>query len=102
MPDDMNTGTGTESGRERPRNGGAQAKFRARLEEFERTVRAKVQEVDQSFRDAVRTAVPPDVAEHMKNSKREFLLGIRKFIDREIEKTEREQPPRTPDQQDKQ
>jgi hypothetical protein len=93
----MNEETNT-SGESTTSGAKAQASFRARLDDFEKTVRGKVEEVDKMFRDAVRSAVPEDVAKHMSNSKREFLLGIRRMIDREIEKTEKQQEnPTAPD-----
>lgn len=88
MTEETNIGGGGESGGTSEGTSKAQG-FRARLEDLEKTVRIKVEEADRMLREAVRSAVPEDVARHMSNSKREFLLGIRKIIDRELEKSEK-------------
>lgn len=54
-------------------------------------VEERIDELDRKFtqfkRDAVRFVMErtdPDIAEHMGNSGREFLLAVRTFIDKEI------------------
>lgn len=96
MADENTTGAGTgQSGEQRSSGGaGAEARFRSRLSDFEKTVRSKIQEMDNFVRENVRAAVPPEVATHMQNSKREFLLAIRKLVDRELEKSDKEAPPK--------
>ena len=65
-----------------------------RVEEMENTLREKAREVEQLVRDGLKSAVPPGVGTHLSNAKREFLLAVRKFIDRELEKTGPEPEPK--------
>jgi hypothetical protein len=61
-----------------------------RAEDFERKLREQVGEIDQSIREKLKDFVPPDVKTHLKNTKREFLLAVRGFIDRELDRDEPE------------
>jgi len=48
--------------------------------------RCLCREVVDSFREHFNVSVPPEVQEHFKNSRIEFLKGIRAIIDSRIEK----------------
>jgi hypothetical protein len=66
---------------------GHKTDFNRRFEEFESRLRQKIGEVDDMVRDGLRRIVPADTAQHLSNSKREFLMAIRTVIDRELERT---------------
>lgn len=70
----------------------AQDAFREKVEGLEQTIREKVREMEQIVRDGVRSIVPPDAEKHLRGAKREFLSAIRAFIDREIERSDRDAP----------
>lgn len=71
-------------------SGGWQTGFRERIEDMERTLRVKMKEVDSVVRNSMQNVFPPDVTKHLNNSKREFLLAVKRIVDREIERTERQ------------
>ena len=63
------------------------AKSRAGAKKIE--VREKLEEMCDSLSDFVLTHIPEDVAEHLCNSKKEFLMAVKSILDKEIERTER-------------
>ena len=67
----------TQTGKSEPKGEAAKEKIQAKLEQFR-----------QDMVDCVLSLIPPDVAEHLGNSKKELLKAVRSVIDKEIEKTD--------------
>ena len=67
----------TQTGKSEPKGEAAKEKMQAKLEQFR-----------QDIVDCVLSFIPPDVAEHLGNSKKELLKAVRSLIDQEIEKTD--------------
>ncbi len=51
----------------------------------QKSLMEKITELKDEVIDCVLKAIPPDVAEHLGNSKKELLKAIRAMIDKEIE-----------------
>jgi hypothetical protein len=79
---------------------------RERLGRIEEHLRGLVGELDGMLREGisktVEPLVPAGVLEHLSRSKREALQALRSLIDRELQKSAPEEPPKpsTPDQSD--
>lgn len=54
-------------------------------EEAKKRVGEKLSSLKEEIMDCILKAVPPEVAEHLGNSKKELLKAIRALIDKEIE-----------------
>jgi hypothetical protein len=69
----------------------ASARLQQRLKEFEAKFREGVKDLEKTVRSEFHDAIPPEVSEHLKKSKQEFLLAVRGIVDRQIERS-RKQP----------
>jgi hypothetical protein len=67
----------TQTGKTEPKTEAVKERMRAKLDQFR-----------QDMVDCVLSLIPPDVAEHLGNSKKELLKAVRSMIDQEIEKTD--------------
>jgi BMFP domain-containing protein YqiC len=65
---------------------GSSSKLRDKMQEFEKTIRSGLQDVEQNVRETMRKVVPEDVAGHLSKSKKEFLLAIRSLVDGELKR----------------
>ena len=52
-------------------------------------IHKKVEKLCNDISDMILSQIPPDVVEHLCNSKKEFLMAIQSAIDKEIERSEK-------------
>ncbi|MCD6385493.1 hypothetical protein J7M23_06905 [Candidatus Sumerlaeota bacterium] len=58
-------------------------------EELKQRIGERISSLKQEVIECVLKAIPPEVAEHLGNSKKELLMAIRSLIDTEIKKIDK-------------